>query len=54
MVVNVEHLRSQNAKSKGYGVTVGKEFICLIIIANTEWAASKDWGGEFRDAMRTI
>ena len=54
MVVNVERLRSQAAKSKGYGVKVGEDVIVLIIIANIEWAASQEWGGEFRDAMRSI
>ena len=54
MVVNVERLRSQAAKSNGYGVKVGEEVIVLIIIANIEWAASQDWGGEFLDAMRNI
>ena len=54
MVVNVERLRSQAAKSKGYGVKVGKDVIVLIIIANIEWDASQEWGGEFRDAMRSI
>ena len=54
MVMNFERLRSQAAKSSGYDVTVGKDVICLIIIANTKWAASQDWGGEFRDAMRRI
>ena len=38
-VVNVERLRSQAAKSKGYGVKVGEDVIVLIIIANIEWAA---------------
>ena len=37
MVVNVERLRSQAAKSKGYGVKVGEDVIVLIIIANIEW-----------------
>ena len=54
MVVNVERLCSQAAKSKGYDVKVGKDVIVLIIIANIEWAASQEWGGEFRDAMRSI
>ena len=54
MVMNVERLRSQAAKSIGYGVMVGEDVICLIIISNTEWAASQDWGGGFRDAMRTV
>ena len=47
MVVNVEHLRSQAAKSKEYGVKVGEDVIVLIIIANIEWAASQEWVGEF-------
>ena len=54
MVVNVERLRSQAAKSNGYGVKVGEDVIVLIIIVNIEWAASQEWGGEFRDAMRSI
>ena len=54
MIVNVERLHSQVAKPKGCGVTIGDYVICLIIIANTEWSASQDWGGEFRDAMRNI
>ena len=33
---------------------VGEDVIVLIIIANIEWAASQEWGGEFRDAMRSI
>ena len=33
-------------------MTVGEDVIVLIIIANIEWAASQEWGGEFRDAMR--
>ena len=54
MVVNVKRLCSQAAKSKGYGVTVGEDVIVLIIITNVEWAASQNWGGAFRDAMRSI
>ena len=54
MVVNVECLRSQAAKSNGYRVKVGEDFIVLIIIANIKWAAIQDWGGEFRDAMCNI
>ena len=54
MVVNVECIRSQAAKSNGYGVKVGEDVIVLIIIANIEWAASQEWGGEFRDLMRSI
>ena len=54
MVMNVEHLLSQATKSKGYKVTVGGGVIVLIIIVNIEWAASQDWGGEFRDAMQNI
>ena len=54
MVVNVERLRSQAAKSNGYGVKVGEDVIVLIIIANIEWAASQEWGGEFRNAMQFI
>jgi hypothetical protein len=54
MVVNVERLRSQAAKSKGYGVKVGEDVIVLIIISNVEWAASQDWGGEFCNAMQSI
>ena len=50
MVINVERLRSQAAKSKGYGVKVGEDVIVLIIIANIEWAASQEWGVNF--AMR--
>ena len=42
MVVNVERLRSQAAKSNGYGVQVGKDVIVIIIIANIEWAASQE------------
>ena len=47
MVMNVERLRSQAAKSIGYGVMVGEDVICLIIIANMEWAASQDWADNF-------
>ena len=54
MVVNVERLRSQAAKSIGYGVKVGKDVIVLIIIVNIEWAVSQEWGGELRDVMRSI
>ena len=53
-VVNVKHLCSQAAKSNGYDVKVGEDVIVLIIIANIEWAASQEWGGEFRDDMRSI
>ena len=56
MVVNVERLRSQEAKSNVYGVTVGKDVIVPNIIANTniEWAASQEWGGEFCNVMQNI
>ena len=54
MVVNVECLRSQASKSKGYGVMVGEDVIVLIIIADTEWVTSQDWVGKFRDAMQNI
>ena len=54
MMVNVKRRRSQAAKSNGYGVKVGEEVIVLIIIANIEWTTSHEWGGEFRDAMRSI
>ena len=54
MVINVECLHSQAAKSSGYGVTVGEDIIYLVPITNTEWAANQDWCGEFRDVMRNI
>ena len=54
MIVNVERLRYQAAKSNGYGVKLGEDVIVLIIIADIEWAARQEWGGEFRDAMRSI
>ena len=41
MVANVELLRYQAAKSKGYSVKVGEDVIVLIVIANIEWAASQ-------------
>ena len=54
MIVNVERLRSQAAKSNSYGVKVGEDVIVLIIIANIEWAASQEWGGKFHNAMQNI
>ena len=33
---------------------VGKDVTVLIIIANIEWTTSQDWGGEFRDVIRSI
>ena len=47
MVVNVERLRSQAAKSNGYGVTVGEDIIVLIIIANIEWQLVRSRAANF-------
>ena len=54
MGTQVERFRSQATNASGYGVTVGEDVIVLIIVTNCEWAASQDWGGEFRDALRII
>ena len=45
MVTNVEHFRSQVAKANAYGVTVGKDVVCLVLLSNVEWAAQQEWGG---------
>ena len=39
MVTKVEQLRSKAAKIDTYGVTFGKEVVCMIILSNIEWAA---------------
>ena len=54
MVTNVERFRSQAAKANAYGITVGEDVVCLVLLSNVEWAAQQEWGGEFRDAMRKI
>jgi len=54
MVTNVERFCSQAAKANAYGITVGEDVVCLVLLSNIEWAAQPEWGGEFRDAMRKI
>ena len=49
MVTNVERFRSQAAKANAYGVTVGEDVVCLVLLSNVEWAAQQEWGGEFWD-----
>ena len=47
MVTNVERFRSQAAKANAYGITVGEDVVCLVLLSNIEWAAQQEWGGSF-------
>ena len=52
---NVEKLKAKVAKAKGYGIVVGDDVICMIVLANAEWAARQSWDtGEFKDAKRVL
>ena len=37
---NVKKLKAKVAKAKGYGIVVGDNVICMIVLANAEWAAT--------------
>ena len=52
---NVKKMKSNVAKAKGYGVVVGNDVICMIVLANAKWVARQSWDtGEFKDAKRIL
>ena len=54
MVTKVEQLRSKAAKIDTYGVTFGKDFVCMIILLTIKWAAGQLWGSKHRLALQNI
>ena len=52
---NVKKLKAKVAKAKGYGIVVGDNVICMIVFADSTWAARQTWDtGVFKDATRIL
>ena len=50
MNTNVERPKTKMAKAKGYGIIVGDNIICMIVLTNAEWTTRQTWDtGEFKD-----
>ena len=51
---NMELVRAKVGSMQPYGITVDEMQLALILLANIEMAASKDYGREFRPALQNI